>query len=112
MPPNEEDNKDISELFAEINDAIAENTEDFDLYYQRGYLHYGLGDYENAEADYIKAVMLGLDCTKIPYYTYAENFARAYSTRDKIVLWLFVVSFVIILILESISFFYKIGLLK
>lgn len=100
--------KTVAEL-AELDLVILHNPDDFNLYYQRGYLHFVLEDEKASEIDYIKAVSLGLDCTKYPYYKYSESqCSRSYSVLEKIILVLFIVFFFVLIALDSVSFLYRI----
>lgn len=89
----------------ELDEEILHFPDNFELYYRRGLLYFVSGNEESAQADYIKAVSLGLDCTQVPYYPYAvdTNAPADYSKRDRIILILFVILFAVLLAWDSLS---------
>ena len=73
----------ITSAIKEIDEKLVHFPEDFSLYYERGYLYYLIGNEKQAQDDYIKAVSLGLDCTRKPYYEFRSP-AYNYNIWQKI----------------------------
>lgn len=59
---------DPEEGLASCDAAIAENPDDAEAYYYRGYNHFHLAAYEEAEADYTRAIELGTHYLAESYY--------------------------------------------
>ncbi len=95
-------NQELERSLRELSDSIVHNPDDANLYYQRGFIYYKLNKNQSAETDYLKAVSLGLDSTKMPYYSFVQVYE--YTTRDRIILFLFGVVFFVILGLEILRF--------
>lgn len=89
-------------LILELDEKILHNPDDANLYYQRGWLFFYLKEDERARIDYMKAVSLGLDCTSLPYYSFTQGYS--YSLRDKIILSIAAIVFLLIIALELFSF--------
>lgn len=110
MNPLKKQQQEIENAITEISESILHSPQDANLFYQRGFLYFYLDKPELAETDYMKAVSLGLDCTKSPYYSFSKSYE--YSTRDKIVLSLFAIFFLTILALETFRFLSATGMFK
>lgn len=59
---------DPEQALASCDAAIAENPDDAEAYYYRGYNHFHLAAYEEAEADYTRAIELGTRYLAESYY--------------------------------------------
>lgn len=87
----------------EIDEKLVHFPDDFSLYYERGYLYYLLGNEKQAQEDYIKAVSLGLDCTRKPYYEFRAP-SYSYNIWQKIALILAAIFLVFVLLRDFWAF--------
>lgn len=61
-----------SEISA-LNEQIAHQPNNLELFYQRGFLYFLADDIEKAKEDYKYSVSLGLDTTELPYYSFSNS---------------------------------------
>ena len=74
---------------------------DWELYYQRGYLYFLINEDKKAKEDYHQAVSLGLDFTEVPYYSFSNSNSkrRDFLLPEKIMVFL-----VLLMVLAAIFF--------
>ena len=101
--------KNFSEQFALINDMINADSDNFELYYERGYLYYLDSQDDLAKDDYKKAVELGLDATVYPYYTFSSSNTkrREFLLPEKILVVLILIMVFVAIFFESVGFLQK-----
>lgn len=102
-------NKYIAEIIA-ITSELEVKGDIWELYYQRGYLYFLLNEDKDAEKDYRKAVDLGLDYIKYPYYFFSNSNEkrRDFLLPEKIMIALVLVIVALTLFSQLISWYLKI----
>ena len=102
-------NKHIAEIIS-LSAEIKANSNNCELYYQRGYLYFLLNEDTKAKEDYRKAVELGLDYTENPYYTFAATNTkrRDFLLPEKIMIALVLVIVGLTLFTQFVNWYLKI----
>ena len=92
-----------------INERIAKEGDYWELYYQRGYLHFLLNNEEEAKKDYKQALQFGADVTQVPYYTFSNSneFRRDFILPEKILVVLVLIVVIISVLMQIFAFISK-----
>src|SRR5574344_392609 len=94
----------------ELNDAIANAGDVWELYYKRGYYYFLEDNSDLAKDDYKHAMALGLDPTEYPYYSFksSNSMRRELLLPEKLMVSIILVMLIVAIAFQIMNFFLKV----